>query len=156
MFASLGAGRETLKSLIKVLEDEFKSADFRLNEPGAVKHRTKIPLGLWEDVYVTNLQGDLAKEVADQVGTYTQASFMGTSKNVILWILGYCVGEGDERVRRRLQSGGAKRITMETVASQVCLGCSIRFCDLPPAPTARLYWLESSLTTSCTYFALSL
>ena len=77
-----------MKLLIKSLEDEFKSADFRLNEPGSVKHRTKIPLGLWEDVYVTNLQGDLAKEVADQVGTYTQASFMGTFNNVILRILG--------------------------------------------------------------------
>lgn len=78
MFASLATGRESVKSLIKALEDEFKSAQFLLNEPGAVKHRTKIPLGVWEDVYVTNLQGDLAKDVADQVGTYTQASFVGT------------------------------------------------------------------------------
>lgn len=78
MFAGLTGGKEEVKTLIKLLEQEFQQAQFVINEPGAVKHRTRIPLGIWEDVYVTSLQGDLAKEVADSVGQYTQASFLGT------------------------------------------------------------------------------
>ena len=64
--------------MIKLLEAELEAARFSINEPGAVRHRTRLPLGVWEDVYVTNLQGDLAKEVSDSVGQYTQASFEGT------------------------------------------------------------------------------
>jgi hypothetical protein len=75
----LTTGKDQIKTLIKVLEVELNQLDLNLNEPGAVKHRTRIPLGKWEDVYVTNLQGDLAKDVSDSVGQYTQASFTGAS-----------------------------------------------------------------------------
>lgn len=78
MWAGIAAGKEQLKYLIRQLETAFQEAQFALNEPGAVKHRTRIPLGTWEDVYVTSVQGDLAKQVADSVGNYTQASFLGT------------------------------------------------------------------------------
>lgn len=78
VFAGLTTGRDEVKSMIKLLEAELAEARFAINEPGAVRHRTKVPLGVWEDVYVTNLQGDLAKEVSDSLGQYTQASFEGT------------------------------------------------------------------------------
>lgn len=89
---TVATGKDAVKDLIKQLEDEFARGDFVINEPGAVKHRTRIPLGTWEDVYVTNLQGDLAKMVADEIGTYTQASFTGMSRNLsrksklMLWL----------------------------------------------------------------------
>jgi hypothetical protein len=76
VFAGLTIGKDQVKLLIKQLEQELEEAQFLINEPGAVRHRTKIPLGIWEDVYVTSLQGDLAKEVSDSVGQYTQASFL--------------------------------------------------------------------------------
>lgn len=76
-----------MKTLIKQLEVELKEAQFMIDEPGAVRHRTRIPLGVWEDVYVTTLQGDLAKEVSDTIGHYTQASFLGTSTQIFCFPL---------------------------------------------------------------------
>lgn len=82
IWAGLLEGKDEVKQIIKKMEVEFSKANLPLNEPLGVPHRTRIPLGAWEDVYVTNVQGDLAKEISDSLGMIPQASF--TANQMIL------------------------------------------------------------------------